>query len=116
MGTSLPCWRRLALPANRNFSSAPKSINSGGIYPIYAEVDGAVNGRYRCFIVLRPPTERPTSSTNGPGPQAKSSDLHIAVTKLSGLHLVCFLSFIATLILVRINEVKWYKVEGCPAS
>jgi hypothetical protein len=45
---------------------APEAVGRGGVDPVHAEIDRALDGRDRLFVVLRSPPELPAAATDRP--------------------------------------------------
>src|ERR1700736_1645984 len=63
------------------------SINGGGVDPVNAEVECAVDRGDRRFVVLLAPTKFPAGTTDGPGAKADWRDEQIGVTESLRFHL-----------------------------
>src|SRR5579863_9963833 len=72
--------------ARYEFFGMAQSINGGGIYPVNAQIERALDGSNRQLIVLWPPTHRPTIATDSPASIANGSDVYIGLAKLSCFH------------------------------
>src|SRR5580704_2279065 len=69
-----------------DFFGVSQAVDGGGVDPVDAEFEGAVNGGDGVVVVLRSPGELPAGTAGGPGAEADGSDFHIGVAKLAGLH------------------------------
>jgi hypothetical protein len=74
--------------ASDDFFRVAEAIDGGGVDPVDAEFEGAMNGGDGVVVILRSPGELPAGTAYGPGAIADWSDLHIRVAKLAGLHCV----------------------------
>ena len=65
---------------------AAEAVDGGRVNPVDAEVEGAVDGRDRVAVVLRPPAELPAAAPERPGAEADARDLQVRVAELTGEH------------------------------
>src|SRR5216684_7304360 len=63
-----------------------ESVDGGGVDPVNAEFERAVNGGNGVVVVLRSPSELPARAADGPGSVAYGSDVQVGVAELARLH------------------------------
>src|SRR2546423_3658775 len=71
-----------------HFLGVALSINGGGIDPVKAELERAMNRRDRLFVVLFAPTKFPPRTAKGPRSKTNGSDEQIGMTKAVRFHFV----------------------------
>src|SRR5262249_21290273 len=59
-------------------------VSGGGVDPVDAELQRAVDRRDRLVVVLSAPAELPAGAADRPGPEADTRDLHAGGTELRG--------------------------------
>jgi hypothetical protein len=63
-----------------------KSVNSRGIYPVYAKFNSTLNRMYGFTVVLCAPTIRPIATPYCPTTKSDRGNMHICISKLTRLH------------------------------
>jgi hypothetical protein len=67
---SRPAFQRL----RDNLLRMAQAIYCGGINPVYAQLERAMDRRYRFVVILFSPAELPTGAANCPGAEAYGRD------------------------------------------
>ena len=62
-----------------------QTVNGGGINPVHAQFERAMNGRDGLRVVLRAPPEFPIAA-DGPRTKADGRDGHIRISQNIGFH------------------------------
>src|SRR5260370_31370305 len=84
LGENVRPWARPGAQRQRHdFLGMAHSVNGGGVDPVYAEVERAMNRGDRRFVVLVPPPQFPARSANCPCAKASSCNRQIGVTEFS---------------------------------
>ena len=63
-----------------------EAVDGGGVDPVDAELDGAVDGGDGVVVVLRAPGEGPVAAADGPCAEADGGEVQIRVAKLFLVH------------------------------
>src|ERR1700737_443534 len=81
-------WARPGAERQRhNFLRMAHTINGGGVDPVNAKFERAMNRGDRLFVVLLAPTKFPTRSTNGPGPKTNGRNRQVGIPELLRFHI-----------------------------
>src|SRR5207245_2121474 len=67
--------RQLVQKTADHFLRMAETVNSGGVDPVDAQLDGVTHGRKGSRVILRAPAERPTAAADGPGAEAEGCNL-----------------------------------------
>ena len=71
----------LEKPSN-HFFRVTEPVNGCGIDPVNAKVDSAIHRRDRVVVVLWPPGERPSTTSDRPRANADAGDVHVRGAQL----------------------------------
>src|SRR5437868_2011045 len=79
--------RRINQCSGYDFFGVPHSINGGGVDPVNAKLECAMNRCDRDFVVLIAPAKLPTRSTDSPGAKADWCNKQIGVAEALCFHI-----------------------------
>src|SRR5207244_8885374 len=79
-------WGKLAQETSDHFFRMAQAVNRGCVDPVDAKLERVAHSRERSGVILRPPTEGPTSAADGPRAKADSRDFKSAGAQRTGNH------------------------------